>query len=117
MLVLRAKCMPSSTKKIFVIILSGYEKIGNKKINCLWGGKLPFMAVIIGLWTVVFDIINILLYAIYDSFTATIGHTFLFFCRMCEVGVQGWQQPFPGATGWFPRLLPEDFSRNSLWLL
>ena len=71
--------MPSSTKKKFVTILGGYEIIDNKKINCLWEGKLPFMAVIIGLWTVVSDIINILLYAIYGSIFATIGRTFLFF--------------------------------------
>lgn len=74
------------------------------------------MAVTIELWTIVFDIINILIHAIYDSFTATIGHIFLFFCKMYEMVVQDWQQLFPGATGWFPRLLPEDFSRNSLWL-
>jgi len=71
--------MPNSTKEIFIIILSGYEKFDKKKISGLWEGKLPFMAVVIGLWTVVSDIINILLYAIFGSFTATIGRIFLFF--------------------------------------
>ena len=108
--------MPSSTDKIFNIILGGYEAIDNKEADCLRGGKLPIMAAIIGFHTLTFDIINILNYAIYDSFTATIGHIFLFFCRMCEVGVQDWQQLFLGATGWSPRLLPGDFSRNSRWL-
>ena len=108
--------MPSSTDKIFNIILGGYEEIDNKEADCLRGGKLPIMAAIIGFHTLAFDIIDIFIYAIYDIFTATIGHISLFSCRMCEVGVQDWQQLFPGATGWFPRLLPEDFSRNSLWL-
>ena len=91
------------------------KKLTTKRLT-VYGEKLPIMAVFIGLRTLVFDIINIIIYAIYDSFTATTDHIFLFFCRMCEVGVQDWQQFFPGATGSFRGLLPEDFSRNSLWL-
>jgi len=108
--------MPSSTEKLFNIILGGYGEIDNKEADCLRGGKLPIMAAIIGFHTLISDIIDILIYAIYDCFTATIGHVSLFSCRMCEVGVQDWQQPFPGATGGFPKLRPGDFSRNSLWL-
>jgi len=74
------------------------------------------MAVIIELQALLSDIKKIFCIVINGSFIATIGRIFLFFCRMCEGGVQDWQQPFPGATGWFPGLLPEDFSRNSLWL-
>ena len=71
--------MPSSTNKIFNIILGGYEEIDTKEVDFLRGGKLPIMAAIIGLHALAFDIIDILFYAIYDSFTATIGRIFLFF--------------------------------------
>ncbi len=73
------------------------------------GGKLPIMAVIIEMRTLVFDIKNILCIVINGCFTAIIDRVSLFFCRMCEVGVQDWQQPFPGATGWFPRAFARRF--------
>jgi hypothetical protein len=74
------------------------------------------VAVTIKWRALVFDIKKISCIVINGDFTAIIDHISLFFCRMCEVGVQDWQQPFPGATGWFPRLFQGDFSRNSLWL-
>jgi hypothetical protein len=90
--------------------------MGHKEMDCLRGGKLPIMAAIIKFWTLVFDINIVFCFVINGSLIAIIDRVSLFFCRMCEGGVQDWQQPFPGATGWFPRLLPGDFSRNSLWL-
>jgi len=45
--VLRAKCMPSSVKKKYEIILGGYELIDHKETDRLRGGNLPIMAVII----------------------------------------------------------------------
>ena len=86
----------------------------HKETDCLRGGKLPIMAVIIECQALIFDIKKIFCIVINGKFIATIDRISLFFCRMCAVGVQDWQQPFPGATGWFPRLLQGDFSRNSL---
>ena len=114
--VLKAKDMPGSVRKKYEIILSGYESIDHKEIGCLWGGKLPIMAVIIEWQALIFDIKKIFCIVINGRFLAIIGRVSLFFCRMCAVGVQDWQQSFPGASGWLPRLLPGNFSRNSLWL-
>ena len=51
--------MPSSTDKIFNIILGGYEEFDNKEADCLRGGKLPILAAIIGFHALAIDIIDI----------------------------------------------------------
>ena len=108
--------MPGSDKIKCETILGGYEEIDERGTSVCGGRRLPIMAVIVAHHAFVPDINTILYIVISGGFPAIIGHISLFFCRMCAVGVQGWQQLFPGATDWFPRLLPGDFSRNSLWL-
>ncbi len=108
--------MPNSDKIKYDAILSGYEEIDREWVYGYWDDRLPIMAVYCLWYVFMHDIISTYLYVIYGSYCATIGHIFLFSCRMCEVAAQGWQQPFPGATGWLPKLRPGDFSRNSLWL-